>query len=458
MAARTGASVGVAVTITILGLLSVALFVTTMVFYGNAQRAKNDLAQARQDNADFISDAQREHASVRAVLDAARAERRSVVEHLMLTRAELVQALTGDQQTPMTTLRERLATIEGAEGQALFDLIDARVRQIAQLNDRVQVAEAERRAAQAEAEAEARRIAQIEESFNARGGELRGNVEDINAQLVLTRDRFGDIETKFARQIEDTESRYAAQISEQQSTIDQLVQENIVLQDQLIRARNAGGDNRVMPLGEEALVDGRIDAVDRAANEVVLSIGRADKVVLGMTFAIYPNATDIRIDDASGEYQQGKAVVEVVRVEDGFSRARILEASEGSPIIRGDVIANAVYDPRKTYKFVVDGLFDINGDGSATRYERDELAALIQRWGGEVVNEVTGDLDFIVLGARPVLPPAPAAGAPIAVINEYNRLQREIQRYNELLASAEATSVPLLNANRLQTLIGDFPS
>lgn len=458
MAARTGASVGVAVTITILGLLSVALFVTTMVFYGNAQRAKNDLAQARQDNADFISDAQREHASVRAVLDAARAERRSVVEHLMLTRAELVQALTGDQQTPMTTLRERLATIEGAEGQALFDLIDARVRQIAQLNDRVQVAEAERRAAQAEAEAEARRIAQIEESFNARGGELRGNVEDINAQLRLTRDRFGDIENKFARQIEDTESRFAAQIREQQSTIDQLVQENIVLQDQLIRARNAGGDNRVMPLSEEALVDGRVDAVDRAANEVVLSIGRADKVVLGMTFAIYPNATDIRIDDATGEYQQGKAVVEVVRVEDGFSRARILQSSEGSPIIRGDVIANAVYDPRKTYKFVVDGLFDINGDGTATRYERDELAALIQRWGGEVVNEVTGDLDFIVLGARPVLPPAPAAGAPIAVINEYNRLQREIQRYNELLASAEATSVPLLNANRLQTLIGDFPS
>tara|TARA_R110000782_G_scaffold19140_6_gene52261 strand:- start:2011 stop:3387 length:1377 start_codon:yes stop_codon:yes gene_type:complete len=458
MAARTGASVGVAVTITILGLLSVALFVTTMVFYGNAQRAKNDLAQARQDNADFISDAQREHASVRAVLDTARNERRSVVEHLMLTRAELVQALTGDQQTPMTTLRERMATIEGAEGQALFDLIDARVRQIAQLNQRVQVAEAERRAAQAEAEAEARRIAQIEESFNAQGGQLRGNVEDINAQLRLTRDRFGDIETKFARQIEDTESRYASQIREQQSTIDQLVQENIVLQDQLIRARNAGGDNRVMPLSEEALVDGRIDAVDRAANEVVLSIGRSDKVVLGMTFAIYSNATDIRIDDSTGEYQQGKAVVEVVRVEDGFSRARVLQSSEGNPIIRGDVIANAVYDPRKTYRFVVDGLFDINGDGTATRYERDELAALIQRWGGQVVTEITGDLDFIVLGARPILPPAPAAGAPIAVINEYNRLQREIQRYNELLGSAETTSVPLLNANRLQTLIGDFPS
>jgi hypothetical protein len=107
---------------------------------------------------------------------------------------------------------------------------------------------------------------------------------------------------------------------------------------------------------------------------------------------------------------------------------------------------------------MVEGLFDTNGDGRESRYERDELAALIERWGGTVVDEITGDLDFMVLGAKPVLPPAPAVGAPIAVINEYNRLGREIQRYEELQLAAEATSVPLLNANRLQTLIGDFPN
>lgn len=457
MAARTGASVGVAVTITILGLLSVAFFVTTMVFYGNAQRARQDLNQARADYAQFVSDAQREHASVRAVREVAERENRSVVEYLMVTRAELLRALTGDQQAPMTAFRERLAGIDGAEAQALFDLIAARNQRIAQLEQRVQVAEADRRAAQSQAEAEARRVADIESAFNARGTSLQANVNDIMAQLNLTRTRFGDIENRFAREIEDTESRFSTRISEQQSTIDRLNQENMALRDQLLRARGESAGDRVLPIGEEALVDGRIDAVDRASNEVVLSIGRNNKVVLGMTFAVYGNATEIRVDPETGEYPAGKAVVEVVRIEDGFSRARIISASEGSPIIRGDVIANAVYDPNKTYRFVVDGLFDINGDGRATRFERDELVALIERWGGTVVNEVTGDLDFIVLGAQPVLPPAPAAGAPIAVINEYNRLQREIQRYNELLEAAEATSIPLLNANRLETLIGDFP-
>jgi len=456
MAARTGASVGVAVTITILGLLSVALFVTTMVFYGNAQRARNDLAQIRQDYADFISDSQREHAAVRAVLESARRESRSVVEHLMQTRAELLRSLTGDQQIPMDTLRERLAQIEGAEAQPLFELIAARNAQIAQLNQRLQIAESDRRAANSQAEAEAQRVAEIESAFNARGTSLQANVNDIMAQLNLTRTRFGDIETRFASDMEDTQSRFAGRIDELQSANDRLTQENITLRDQLFRARGEG-DDRVMPLNEAALVDGRIDAVDRAANEVVLSIGRRNKAVLGMTFAVYSDATQIRPDAATGEYPAGKAVLEIVRVEDGFSRARILSASEGSPIIRGDVIANAVYDPNKTYKFVVDGLFDLNGDGRATRFERDELAALIERWGGTVVDEVTGDVDFIVLGAEPVLPPAPPPGAPIAVVNDYNRLQREIQRYTELLEAAEATSIPLLNANRLQTLIGDFP-
>lgn len=121
------------------------------------------------------------------------------------------------------------------------------------------------------------------------------------------------------------------------------------------------------------------------------------------------------------------------------------------------MIANAVYDPNKTYKFVVDGLFDTNGDGVATFYEREELEALIERWGGRLVDTIDGDVDFVVLGERPVIPPPPGIGAPVAVIQEYNRLKLENQRYDELIDGAEATSIPLLNSNRLQTLIGAFP-
>lgn len=457
MAARTGASVGVAITITILGLVSVAMFVTTMVFYGQAQRARGDLDQAREDYSAFVSDAQREHASVRAVVEEARRSNQSVVEHLMLARAELLAAVTGDQAMPMSSLRELLAQVEGAEAMPLIDLVGSKNEQIAQLTTRVEVAESERRAAQAQAEAEAKRVAAIEEAFGSRGGELQSQVDEVFAQLTEYRSRFGDIEGKYARNIEATESEAATEINAIQERFERVLQENIVLTDQIARLRGVRGADRVLPRDEAALVDGRIDRVDSAVDEVILSIGREQKAILGMTFAVYSSPTDIREDEQTGEYPKGKAVVEIVRVEEGFSKARVIESSAGNPILRGDVIANAVYDPNKTYKFMVEGLFDTNGDGQVTRYERDELSALIERWGGTVVAEIVGDLDFMVLGAKPVLPPAPSMGAPIAVVNEYNRLQSEIRRYEDLLRSAEATSVPLLNANRMQTLIGDFP-
>lgn len=458
MAARTGASVGVAVTITILGLVAVAMFVTTMVFYGQAQRSRTDLEQAKSDYAAFVSDAQREHASVRAVLDEARRNNQSVVEHLMLARAELLKSSAGDQAMSMDAFREQIAGIEGADGLSLFALVNAKNDQIAQLTTRVEVAESERRAAQADAEAEAQRVATIEAAFGDRGQQLQINVKDIIDQFDTADQRYRAIATKFAENLEAAESTFDGEKSRLVTANDRLQQENIALRDQVARLRGEGGQDRIMPLDEAALVDGTIDRVDSAVNEVVLSIGRNQKAILGMTFAVYSSPTDIREDETTGEYPEGKAVLEIVRVEDGFSRARVVRSSAGNPIIRGDVIANAAYDPKKTYKFMVEGLFDTNGDGRESRYERDELAALIERWGGTVVDEITGDLDFMVLGAKPVLPPAPAPQSPIAVINEYNRLGREIQRYEELQLAAEATSVPLLNANRLQTLIGDFPN
>lgn len=458
MAARTGASVGVAVTITILGLVAVAMFVTTMVFYGQAQRSRTDLEQAKSDYAAFVSDAQREHASVRAVLDEARRNNQSVVEHLMLARAELLKSSAGDQAMSMDAFREQIAGIEGADGLSLFALVNAKNDQIAQLTTRVEVAESERRAAQADAEAEAQRVATIEAAFGDRGQQLQINVDDVFGQFNTADERYRAIATKFAENLESAQSTFEGEKNRLVTANDRLQQENIALRDQVARLRGEGGQDRIMPLDEAALVDGTIDRVDSAVNEVVLSIGRNQKAILGMTFAVYSSPTDIREDETTGEYPEGKAVLEIVRVEDGFSRARVVRSSAGNPIIRGDVIANAAYDPKKTYKFMVEGLFDTNGDGRESRYERDELAALIERWGGTVVDEITGDLDFMVLGAKPVLPPAPAPQSPIAVINEYNRLGREIQRYEELQLAAEATSVPLLNANRLQTLIGDFPN
>ena len=266
------------------------------------------------------------------------------------------------------------------------------------------------------------------------------------------------IEDRYIDQIESLRDDFGSRSARLQNATNELIEENTVLQDAIARLLGEGGVTQVMPLNEEALVDGQINQVNPIDREVMLSIGREQKAVLGMTFAVYDDATDIRINDESGIYPAGKAIVEIVRVEANFSRARIIESSAGNPIVRGDVIANAIYDPTKTYKFVVDGLFDTDGDGVASRFERETLEALIERWGGILVSETSGDTDFVVLGEKPVLPPQPSPGAPVATIQEYVRLQQEIDRYDDLMMKAESTTMPLLNANRLQTLIGDFPN
>ena len=458
MAARTGASVGVAVTITILGAMSLAFFVTTMIFYGNAQSARTEKQSMEEDVKVFVSPQEREHAAIRAIRDEATRERKTVVGFLASNQNELIKTIDGDATTSMSELRTRLGSIEGSEEGSLLNLVNKLQNQIDTLNDQLQTADAERLAAQQPAEAEAARVAEIESKFTAEAAEMQRLVESYRMELERLTSGYGTVETRLSRQLEDFRSASSDRESALQNANDELQQQNLVLQDQIARLLGEGRVATYTGIPEEALVDAKVNQVNAIDNEIIISIGRDKKAVLGMTFAVYDEPTDIRENPETGEYPEGKAVVEIIKVESNYSRARIIESSEGNPIVRGDVVANAVYDPNKTYKFVVDGLFDVDGDGVASRFERDTLEALIERWGGILVEEISGDTDFVVLGEKPVLPPAPGPGAPVSVIQEYVRLQQEIARYDDLLFGAQDTSMPVLNQNRLRTLIGDFPN
>ena len=65
-------------------------------------------------------------------------------------------------------------------------------------------------------------------------------------------------------------------------------------------------------------MDGRIVSVNPSTNEAFIDLTTRDRLVLGMTFEIYDNASAIR-PDASGNYPRGKATGEVIRVGDNSS-------------------------------------------------------------------------------------------------------------------------------------------
>jgi hypothetical protein len=473
----SGAGVGVLVTITVLGLLSLGLFVSTIVFYSNMQKAQADLAQAEQGLSEFVNAQERQDPRIAQLADTARAQRQTVVGYLLSNLERAVGSITS--RAPRATADaalERLDAVQlegvarstgwsgqgqppsvrqlvsGSSFEELLRRVDSGVNLI---TSRLAAAERAKEVAENDLRNE-------QERSQARDAQHRQTLAAINDELARYRAELEQYQTGINRHRDDMDARVAGL---RQSTEDReaelldriasLEDQRLDLLDQIERLRGERKTDLFEGRPEESLVDGRVVASDPAEGTATIDLGSRDKIRIGMTFAVYEEASAIR-PDAEGGYPRGKASLEVIRINETSAVCRIVAERAGNPVVRGDVIANAVYDPRKVYKFLVVGNFDTNRDGTPTEAERTGIVAMINAWGGEVVDELSGDVDFLVMGSRPVLPPAPSIDAPIPVVEQYVEAQQVIARYDELFQQAAATSLPVLNENRLRTLIGGF--
>ncbi len=197
--------------------------------------------------------------------------------------------------------------------------------------------------------------------------------------------------------------------------------------------------------------DGEVILVDDMANVVHLNIGSDDKVYRGLTFGVYNRNASIT---AKG---RGKAEVEVFDVAKTFSSARIISGSKKRPILRGDIIANLVWDKDRTNTFVVSGDFDLNGDGSIDYGAHDKIKSLIEKWGGRVADSVSADTDFLVLGVAPHITQKPTfedLELDPDAMDKYNAAQERLAAYNKAQQQAHALWVPVLKYERFLYFIG----
>jgi hypothetical protein len=205
------------------------------------------------------------------------------------------------------------------------------------------------------------------------------------------------------------------------------------------------------------LVDGKIVDAPGSSDEVFIDRGKKDRIVLGMTFEVYGSSSQLgAVNPQTGEVARGKASLQVTKVSDTTSTCKITRSIPGNPIIKGDVIANAIYDPMYKFKFLVHGKFDVDGDGRATEQEAEYLRSLVIEWGGTVVtgDELPGDLDFLVLGLEPPIPPPPPDDAAAVVYTDYMNKRQANDKYNQLFRQAREAQIPVLNANRFFILTG----
>lgn len=455
MAGRTNASVGIVVTLTVLGVLSLGLFILTVVFFGKYNNLRGEFTTLSRDTDQYIKAGERQDDTVRAIVDQAKKSgSMSAIGFLTKSLQDTMQTVSGNKRDSYATLAEKLKSVPGTEANNLLGVVSAQSQELANLSSRLKAAESERVRALADLQGEVDRVQGIQRAHDGTIANLNSQVSAFQKEVETYREGTNKAREDMEARVSQVRADAEAKESDLLSRIAKLQEETIILQGIVADLRNKNASSVVRGEAEFALVDGQVIGVNPAASTCTIGIGRKNKLKLGMTFAAYPDGNSIKADKRTGEYLPGKAALEVINVGESSSTCRIISEVRGSPVLNGDVIANAIYDPNKVYKFLVYGNFDANSDGVYTPLERNDLQAIIEAWGGRIEKDLAGDLDFLVLGERPILPPKPSPDSPIEILQEYIRLNKVIELYDEYLKKAQQTGLPVLNENRLNTLIG----
>ncbi len=89
----------------------------------------------------------------------------------------------------------------------------------------------------------------------------------------------------------------------------------------------------------------------------------------------------------------------------GTPRPVVLGYDPKDPIVEGDLVQNPLFDPGKTYTFYIAGLKDLDRDTgkqkSAIRYRWTEIKAVVQAYGGKVVNDVDINVNYMIAQKDP---------------------------------------------------------
>ena len=253
---------------------------------------------------------------------------------------------------------------------------------------------------------------------------------------------------------DDVERNYRARIDEMQLNIDGLGKERDTLRSRLEQAEKKLSEFEVKPEDPSSLVDGHVIEIGGPDATVYLDIGRKHRVVPGMTFEVFTTADQVQ-NNKQGKLR-GKASVQVLRVTEDTSTARVTRSSANQPINRNDVLINAVYSPTYTYRMMVYGKFDVNNDGKVSTGEASVIRNRIQEWGGKVIDseKVTGDLDFVVMGNPPPEPLPLSSSAGDIEVQAYTQAKNDYDTYNRIMKEATEAKIPVLNWNRFQVLTG----
>lgn len=463
MATRTsGGNTGILVALVIFILLSVGLTVTSMLLYTSAQTATVARTDAEEATRSYVRPDERTRDDFKRLESAAAGAGKSVAGYQREQFQNVMQSVLGNRDAAAETLQSWTQSLADANlnpiamdtGESLKGYLNRLQQALVNANSTESSLKEKLALAQQSLSDEVARRDQMQTAQEAAIAGMQAEIDRMKNLVDQYDTAVRDTQGKMQDRVADLESRYSdesadlkARLQAEQSRAARLTAENKALNERVSSMRGGAQD-------EATLVDGTVlRALE--GNDVFLSLGSRDRIILGMTFEVYGSAADLRLD-SNGNYPRGKATVEVTRVSDTTSTARVIRATPGQSVIEGDVLVNAVYDKDKRYTLFVFGRFDLDGENGPTESETATIKARIVDWGGTIKSEFAGDIDFLVLGQEPA-EPAPLRPDPTQPeIREYQRQKKERADYLALMDRAAELSIPILNQNRMLTLIGYY--
>jgi len=435
-------------------ILFVLTAATSVYFLTEWNKSAATEAKAKRDLAAIIPPGYLDQEFGMQAQQAAQGEGKTLVDFLVSRNANVMSAVTGETSgdamslrgalnlKPDETVKQKMQSLERARAEA--------DNKVGELERAVEEASAQVTQIQAQAD-EAKRAG--EEQVR----ELQATIAPYAEATKRALESLEELKTELATARDSAKTEYATEIEEERAKQSSLVAANQALTARVQELQKQVDQFRIKPADPALLVDGRvIDVSQTAKDQIFISLGNKDRVRAGMTFEVYPDSSAILYDPKTDRQSPGIASIEIIKVGDTTSTARVTRKAPRATVAKGNVLANAVYSPNYQYKFLVHGKFDVDNDGKITDSEGDYIRAKIREWGGVVVDgtEITPDIDFIVLGSVPVRPQIRSVGADDAAYAAQLEASRAYDSYQALVASASAAQVPVLNWNRFQILTG----
>lgn len=237
--------------------------------------------------------------------------------------------------------------------------------------------------------------------------------------------------------------RHRDEISERETKLGQM---RTQLNDALVSLKAIRGQPDVLAVARQP--DGKIVRALPGDPYVYVNLGAKDHLMLGMTFAVYGAREGV---PPSGE---GKATIEVTTIYDDVAAGRIVSRRGDLPVLEGDLIANVIYDKNRKHKVVVAGRFDLDGSGIASAEAADRVKAMVQEWGGEVVDAIDTTTDFVVIGQGPAQPIPPGASASPIDKQRYQERVQQYEAFQNMVNEAKSLMVPILNQTQFLNFVG----